>query len=539
MMRSPVSGYGDRNSVDDGRRSMSDRIEADRDSGEEVPDEEDIQTSPVAQQPTEADGVVRGRAARAETPRSSHSILDASSDRDPVGLLEDQAAGRVPELVPIRYGRMLVSPFTFYRGAAAIMAQDLVPTPRAGLSVQLCGDAHLSNFGGFAAPDRSLVFDVNDFDETLPGPFEWDVKRLAASFEIAGRDRDFSPAKRRTAVLSCLRTYREAMRSFATMNELDVWYSRLDAEAITAQLRAEASTKQATAAEKNMAKARTKDSMKALAKLTRIVDGKPQIVSEPPLIVPIRELVADAAGPGFEEMIRKLLRVYRRSLLYDRRILLEEYRYADMARKVVGVGSVGTRAWIILSLGRNQGDPLFLQVKEAQASVLERHLGRSGFRNHGRRVVEGQRMMQAASDIFLGWVHNPGNRRCSAGLLHPPAVGLEGVGRRRGDLALWARAIRKGVRMDAGAGARTIRRPNGDRRLPGQERRLRPCRRRLRRGLRGSERTRPRRVARGGRLRPHQGGGGHVARRGPATSPDRPRRCSRSTRRDPDRGRTA
>ncbi len=390
---------------------MSVRIEADRDSGEELPDaEEDIQTSPVAQQPTEADGVVRGRAARAETPRSSHSMLDASSDRDPVGLLEDQAAGRVPELVPIRYGRMLVSPFTFYRGAAAIMAQDLVPTPRAGLSVQLCGDAHLSNFGGFAAPDRSLVFDVNDFDETLPGPFEWDVKRLAASFEIAGRDRNFSPAKRRTAVLSCLRTYREAMRSFATMNELDVWYSRLDAEAITAQLRAEASTKQATAAEKNMAKARTKDSMKALAKLTRIVDGKPQIVSEPPLIVPIRELVADAAGPGFEEMIRNLLRVYRRSLLYDRRILLEEYRYADMARKVVGVGSVGTRAWIILTLGRNQGDPLFLQVKEAQASVLERHLGRSGFRNHGRRVVEGQRMMQAASDIFLGWVHNPGEQ---------------------------------------------------------------------------------------------------------------------------------
>jgi len=384
------------------------RIEADQDSGEEVPEEDEtVQTPSVVRPSREADRIARGRAARAEAPRSSHSMLDAISDRDPVGLLEEQAASRVPELVPIRYGRMLVSPFTFYRGAAAIMAHDLVPTPRAGLSVQLCGDAHLSNFGGFASPERTLVFSVNDFDETLPGPFEWDVKRLAASFEIAGRDRGFSDAERRTALLSGLRTYREAMRSFARMTELDVWYSRLDAEGVTAQLRAAQKKKGAKAVQKDMAKGRSKDSMKAFAKLTRIVDGKPQIVSDPPLIVPTRELVAGAAGRGFEEKIRNLLQAYSRSLQYDRRILLEEYRYADMARKVVGVGSVGTRAWIILLLGRNNGDPLFLQVKEAQASVLEPHLGRSDFRNHGRRVVEGQRMMQAASDIFLGWVHDP------------------------------------------------------------------------------------------------------------------------------------
>ena len=387
---------------------MTVRVGADQDAGEARPEEaEEAQTHPVAEPSTAADGTARGRAARAEAPRSSQSMLDATSDRDPVGLLDAHDASRVPELVPIRYGRMLVSPFTFYRGAAAIMAHDLASTPRAGLNVQLCGDAHLSNFGGFAAPDRTLVFDVNDFDETLPGPFEWDVKRLAASFEIAGRDRDFSDAERRRAVLSGLRAYRKAMRSFAKMNELDVWYSRLDAEAIAAQLRAEMSTKRAKAAQKDIAKARSKDSMKAFTKLTRIVDGKPQIVSDPPLIVPIHELVADAAGRGFEEEIHNLLRAYSRSLQYDRRILLEEYRYADMARKVVGVGSVGNRAWIVLLLGRNENDPLFLQVKEAQDSVLESYLGRSDFRNHGRRVVEGQRLMQAASDIFLGWVHNP------------------------------------------------------------------------------------------------------------------------------------
>ena len=384
--------------------------EAERDPGEATPDEENeeqMEAPAVVEHLTEADRAARGRAARAEVPRTSHAILESIPDRDPVGLLEEQATSRVPELVPIRNGRMLVSPFTFYRGAAAIMARDLVPTPRAGLKVQLCGDAHLSNFGGFASPERSLVFDLNDFDETLPGPFEWDVKRLAASFEIAGRDREFSDAERRTAVLSVLRSYREAMRSFAMMANLELWYSRLDAEAIAAGLQAEVDKKQEKVAEQTIAKARSKDSMRAFGKLTQTIEGKPQIVSDPPLIVPIRELVARTPGRDIEAEIRELLRVYRRSLQYDRRLLLEEYRYADVAHKVVGVGSVGTRAWIMLLFGKDESDPLFLQVKQAQASVLEPHLGRSEFRNHGRRVVEGQRRMQAASDIFLGWVHNP------------------------------------------------------------------------------------------------------------------------------------
>ena len=387
---------------------MAHETEAELGSSVEMSDDEEgVRAPAVVEHFTEAERAARGRAARAEVSRASHSLLGELVDRDPVGLLDEQAGSRVPELVPIRYGRMLVSPFTFYRGAAAIMAHDLGPTPRAGLRVQLCGDAHLSNFGGFASPERSLVFDLNDFDETLPGPFEWDVKRLAASFEIAGRDRGFSDAERRTAVLSVLRTYREAIRRFATMNHLELWYSRLDAEMLTAQLRAQADKKQARAADKAAAKGRSKDSMKAFAKLTRIVDGKPQIVSDPPLIVPVQELAAGVAGRDVEEEIRGLLRVYRGSLQYDRRVLLEGYRYVDLARKVVGVGSVGTRAWIALLLGRDDSDPLFLQVKEAQASVLEPHLGRSEFRNHGRRVVEGQRLMQAASDIFLGWLHNP------------------------------------------------------------------------------------------------------------------------------------
>jgi uncharacterized protein (DUF2252 family) len=366
-----------------------------------------MQSPAVVEHFTEAERAARGKAARAEVPRASHSTLEPGPDRDPVGVLDGQAASRVPELVPIRYGRMLASPFTFYRGAAAIMAGDLVPTPRAGLKVQLCGDAHLSNFGGFASPERSLVFDLNDFDETLPGPFEWDVKRLAASFEIAGRDRNFSDAERRTAVLRVLRAYRESMRNFATMANLELWYSRLDAESITARLQAEVDKKQAKTTARLIAKGRSKDSMKAFAKLTQIVDGMPRIVSDPPLIVPLRDLGAQVEGRDIEDEIRALLRVYRRTLQYDRRLLLEEFRYADIARKVVGVGSVGTRAWIMLLLGKNESDPLFLQVKEAQASVLEPHLGRSEFRNSGRRVVEGQRMMQAASDIFLGWVRNP------------------------------------------------------------------------------------------------------------------------------------
>ncbi len=357
---------------------------------------------------TASERAARGRSAREECPRSSHAGFELSADRDPVGILEAQASTRVPELVPLRYGRMLVSPFTFYRGAAAVMAHDLAPTPRAGLRVQLCGDAHLSNVGGYASPERSLVFDLNDFDETLPGPFEWDVKRLVASFEIAGRDRDFTTAQRGKAVLSAVRSYREWMRKLAEARNLDVWYARLDIETIERNLRGLQASRQAAVVAKAAEKARTKDSLKAFSKLTQLVDGEPRITSDPPLIVPARDLAKDA-GIQFEwleSVIHGLFREYRRTLQHDRRHLLEEFRMVDLARKVVGVGSVGTRCWILLLLGRDSNDPLFLQIKEAQASVLEPYLGKSQYKNHGQRVVAGQRLMQASSDIFLGWLHS-------------------------------------------------------------------------------------------------------------------------------------
>ncbi len=355
------------------------------------------------QHPTATERAATGRAARAAAPRESQSALDLP-DRDPVVLLEEQAATRVPELVPIRYGRMLVSPFTFYRGAAKLMAHDLAGTPVSGLQAQLCGDAHLSNFGGFASAERSLVFDLNDFDEALPGPFEWDVKRLATSFEICARERGFDDAVRESAVATVVRTYREAMRSFAAMGNLAVWYSRVDVDAIVEQLRRDNNKKQAKSVQQAEAKARTKDSMKAFSRLTHEVDGELRIRSDPPLLVPIEELVDESRATEMKEGLTSMFRKYRSSLQHDRRKLLEGYRLVDVARKVVGVGSVGTRAWIVLLLGRDDNDPLFLQVKEAEASVLEAHLGKSKFSHHGQRVVEGQRLMQAASDIFLGWV---------------------------------------------------------------------------------------------------------------------------------------
>ncbi len=349
--------------------------------------------------------VARGKAARDEAPRRSHGRWEPSSGRpDPVGLLEQQAASRVPELVPIRYGRMLVSPFTFYRGAALIMAADLAPTPRSGLNVQVCGDAHLSNFGVFASPERQLMFDINDFDETLPGPWEWDVKRLGASFEIAGRDRGFSASARRDIVAAGVEEYRERMRQAAEMRNLDVWYAHIAVEDLADRLRAMTTTKERKRAEANIAKARTRDSMQAFSKLTHEVDGQRRIRSDPPLIVPIEELVPAASSRELVvDELRGLIRSYRRTLETDRRELLEQYEFVHMARKVVGVGSVGTRAWVVLMLGRDGQDPLFLQAKEAEESVLERFLGKSKYVNHGQRVVAGQRLMQAASDIFLGW----------------------------------------------------------------------------------------------------------------------------------------
>ncbi len=356
-----------------------------------------------------AERAATGKSVRAEVPRSSLGEWEpAPGRRDPVEVLEDQARTRVPELVPIRYGRMLVSPFTFYRGAAALMAADLADAPRTGLEVQLCGDAHLSNFGAFAAPDRRLIFGVNDFDETLPGPFEWDVKRLVASFAVAGRDRGFSEKQRQRVNLAVASAYREAVRDFAQMRALDVWYARLDVDDVARQWGSHASGKQLKRFDRNVAKARAKDSLRAFDRLTTLVDGERRIVSDPPLIVPIEELAAPDRHTALDEAIRLAIRSYRRTLTGDRRRLLERFHYVHAARKVVGVGSVGTRAWVVLMLGDDHGDPLFLQLKEAQDSVLEPYLGKSAHANHGQRVVEGQRLVQAASDIMLGWFRTDG-----------------------------------------------------------------------------------------------------------------------------------
>jgi uncharacterized protein (DUF2252 family) len=391
----------------------------------------------------------QGRTARDSTPASSHDGWAAATDRpDPVGLLEQQDRTREPDLVPVRHGRMMVSPFTFYRGAARIMAVDLKDTPVAGLRVQLCGDAHLSNFGMFASPERRLMFDLNDFDETLPGPFEYDVKRMAASFLIAGRNNGFTKADARAAAMASVAAYREAMADFAQMPTMDVWYAHFDEDrfrqTIQDALQAETSAavknekgkgkekgkdkdkdkkakavkkeqkdpKQAKVAkeaaqraEKNLAKAHTRDSLQALSKLAEQVDGQYRIVSQPPVLVPARDLAATygLAPDDVVSVLHHRFRAYRATLPDDRRKLLERFEIVDAARKVVGVGSVGTRAFIVLLQGRDSQDPLFLQIKEATASVLEASLPRSRYRQHGERVVQGQRMMQAASDIFLGW----------------------------------------------------------------------------------------------------------------------------------------
>ncbi len=355
---------------------------------------------------TVAERVERGKAAREAVPRSAHAVFEPAPERaDPIDLLERQAATRVPELVPIRYGRMLVSPFTFYRGAAMIMAGDLAGTARSGLTVQCCGDAHLSNFGVFASPERRLVFDINDFDETLPGPWEWDVKRLAVSMLIAAQNNGYGVKDQDRIVLETVAAYRAAMRDNAAMKNLDVWYARLEIEPRLAELAAQLKAKQVKRAEKVVAKARTRDSMAAFSKLTRKIGGRTRIISEPPLIVPIAELAEGAERAAMFDALHELLRAYRATLQRDRRVLLEQFELTDFARKVVGVGSVGTRAWIALLLGRDGEDPLFLQMKEAEASVLEEFLEPSEFDNHGERVVTGQRLMQASSDIFLGWVH--------------------------------------------------------------------------------------------------------------------------------------
>ncbi len=356
--------------------------------------------------------VERGKAARSDVPRSSHADWAPPADRaDPVALLEEQAETRVADLVPIRYGRMAASPFAFFRGAAAVMAADLANTPGSGITVQLCGDAHLSNFGGFAGPDRRLLFDLNDFDETLPGPWEWDAKRLAASLTIAARQRHFDARARRRIVVAAMARYRETMRAFAGMSNLDVWHSRVEVEEVLSRVRDRLDHEALKRARQNVAKARRKDRMRALSKLTHLVDGEPRFISDPPLIVPAAELIAVYGLPDREtadEQARGLVHAYRATLPSDLRRLVESYRYVDFAHKVVGVGSVGTRAWLVLMLGRDADDPLFLQVKEAQRSVLEPFARRSVFKNQGQRVVQGQRLTQAAGDIMLGWIRTPG-----------------------------------------------------------------------------------------------------------------------------------
>jgi uncharacterized protein (DUF2252 family) len=356
-----------------------------------------------AEQLSANERAARGKRARAEVSRSNHAVWEPPANRtSPVDLLERQAKTRVPELVPIRHGRMLVSPFTYYRGAALPMASDLATTPSSGLYAQICGDAHLSNFGVFGSPERHLFFDVNDFDETAPGPWEWDVKRLAASLEIAGRDNGFPQKERKSIVRRAVRSYREAMREFAGMSMLEVWYAHLDMDELLPRFQSSLDRKQTPGVWKAISKARAHDSVQAFAKLAEVVDGECRILHQPPLITPVDEFVEGVNPEVVLDAMDTLIRSYRDTLQPDRRSLLEQYRFVHLARKVVGVGSVGTEAWIMLLLD-DQDSPLFLQVKEAEASVLEAFTSKSEFSNHGQRVVAGQRLMQAASDIFLGW----------------------------------------------------------------------------------------------------------------------------------------
>ena len=361
-------------------------------------------TPPTVSHPTPSERVERGKETRHHVPRSGHAIWTAAPGRlDPVELLRRQAESRVPELVPLRYARMVASPFAFYRGAAFLMAADLAGPPRTDLTAQLCGDAHLANFGVFAAPDRRLVFSINDFDETMPGPFEWDLKRLVTSFVIAGGSLEYGAHERNDVALEVARAHREAMQEFASKRSLDTWYARFDLDQVEEEFGDQVSSHQRKRFEHLVAKTRAKDSIRAVKRLTHVVDGELRFVSDPPLVVPVEELVSPAEADRLSEVVHGALHSYRSTLQDDRRFLLERFRFVHLARKVVGVGSVGTRTWIALLVGRDNDDPLVLQVKEAQSSVLEPFLGPSVYDHQGQRVVTGQRLMQSASDIMLGW----------------------------------------------------------------------------------------------------------------------------------------
>jgi uncharacterized protein (DUF2252 family) len=362
------------------------------------------------QYPTRAEQVAAGRALRSEVPRSSHAELPpARRDRDPLELLKSQDVTRVPELLPIRYARMAVSPFTFYRGAAQVMADDLADTPRTGLTVQACGDAHLSNFGLFASPERRLVFDINDFDETLPGPWEWDVKRLAASLEVAGRENGYPAKEQRAIVEASVAAYRNCMRDLAEKTSLEVWYTHIAGDELAERFGSQVSRSGRKRLSKTFAKARTRSNLGALRRFVGEQDGQQRLLADPPLVVPIRDLVEPGIDPDkLAAQLRDMLAQYRETLEPERRVLLDRFRLVDMARKVVGVGSVGTRCWMLLLLGDDAGDPLFLQAKEAEPSALEAYVGRSEYDNAGQRVVVGQRIMQTVGDIFLGWIRVTG-----------------------------------------------------------------------------------------------------------------------------------
>ncbi|MCX5535308.1 DUF2252 domain-containing protein [Streptomyces sp. NBC_00006] len=345
-----------------------------------------------------------GRSARSRVPRSGHDAYTPAADRpDPVDILEKQSASRLQELIPIRYGRMLESPFRFFRGAAAIMASDLAHTPVTGMRAQLCGDAHLLNFRLLASPERRLMFDVNDFDETLRGPWEWDVKRLAASLVIAGRGNGFGRTERERVVQVTAASYRQSMERFAGMRTLDVWYSRIEADELYATVSAKLDGRTKRRMSHALGKARGHDHMQALEKLAHVVDGELRIAADPPLITPLDQLLPGVERKQLEAQLMDLIERYARTLSAERRALLSQYHVVDMARKVVGVGSVGTRCWIILLLGRDDRDPLLLQAKEAGTSVLADFAGQGDHTNEGERVVVGQRLMQAAGDMFLGW----------------------------------------------------------------------------------------------------------------------------------------